>query len=119
MKSKPKPNTYGSLFAYLENHQQDSRSTDPHFLTRRFLSEHHLKYDRIIEVLEGFGGFDDLEVVLNVVGKIDPNTSLWAEVETPMEYALRHRLFLYTDDNGWSEPDLNLATLMMLGERHG
>jgi hypothetical protein len=119
MKSKPQPNTYGSLFAYLENHQQESRSTDPHFLTRRFLSEHHLKHDRIIEILEGFGGYDDGEVLLNVVEKIDRNTSLWAEVETPMEYALRNRLFLYTDDNGWSEPDLNLATLMMLEAKRG
>ena len=109
--------TYGSLFAYLENHEQEMRSTDPHFLTRRYLSQQQLKDDRIIEILEGFGGYDDGEVLLNVVGRIDPDTLLIEDVETPAEYAARNDLFVYSPDNSWAELDLNTAMVQMLEER--
>ena len=107
--------TYGHLYAFLRKHESDMRSSDPHFWTKRFLSEHHLPHSRIIEVLEGFGGYDDEEVLWNASARIPSDTSLLEDVETPMEYAIRKELYVY-NGSSWSEPDTNSALEMMMQE---
>jgi len=112
--------TYGDLFAYLRNHQRELRSPDPYFLVKRFLSEHGIVADSIIHVLEGFGGYDDTEVLMNAVGRIPADTPLVADVETPEAFAIRNGLHVYDENDGWSYPDLNAAlTMMMMGGNHG
>ena len=111
-----KPITYGDLFAFLRNQQSGGRSPDPHFLTKRFLSEHHLPHTRIIEVLEGFGGYGDEDILWNAAIRIPSDTSLLEDVETPMEYAIRKELYVYNGSSGWGEPDINSALEMMMLE---
>lgn len=114
-----KPVTYGDLFAFLRNHKSGLRSSDPHFQTKRFLSEHHLSHPRIIEVLEGFGGYDDEEILWNAAIRIPSDTCLLEDVETPMEYAIRKELYVLNGNSGWGEPDINAALAMMMEARHG
>jgi len=50
------------------------RTTDPFFHTRHFLREHVVPAPRVIEILEGFGGYDDQEVLLNAATGSRPQT---------------------------------------------
>ena len=111
--------TYGDLFAYLRDHKQTLRTANPHYLVKRFLSLHLLPHSRIIEVLEGFGGYDDEEVLWNAAIRIPSDTGLLEDVETPVEYAIRQELYVYNGNSGWEEPDINSALAMMMEERHG
>ena len=110
--------TYGDLFDYLLE-QDNSRNTDTFLNTRRFLREHSIPANRVIEILEGYGGYDDQEVIWNTASKIPPNTPLSEDVETPAEFAIRHDLWVY-NAAGHGEPDLNAAIEMMMeGKNHG
>jgi len=113
-----KPATYGDLFEYLLG-QDSSRNTDPFLNTRRFLREHSVPANRVVEILEGFGGYDDQEVILNATSKIPPATPLSEDVETPAEFAIRNDLWVYNGSEH-GEPDLNAAIEMMMeASRHG
>ena len=113
-----KPATYGDLFEYLLG-QDASRNTDPFLNTRRYLREHNVPAHRVIEILEGFGGYDDQEVIWNAATKIPPATLLTDDVETPAEFAIRNDLWVY-NGTAHGEPDLNSAIQMMMeANTHG
>ena len=107
--------TYGHLYAFLRKHESDIRGPDPHFWTKRFLSEHHIRHDRILEILAGFGGYDDEEVLWNVVNRVPDSKGLLEDVETPVEYAIRKELYVF-NGSSWGEPDINSALEMIMLE---
>jgi hypothetical protein len=109
--------TYGDLFDYLSG-QDTQRNTDPFLNTRRFLREHSVPATRVIEILEGFGGYDDQEVLWNAASKIPLDTPLSQDLETPAECAIRNDLWI-SNGNGFGEPDLNAAIQMMEANKHG
>jgi hypothetical protein len=109
--------TYGDLFDYLSG-QGTRRNTDSFLNTRRFLREHGVPSTRVIEILEGFGGYDDQEVLWNAASKIPLDTTLSQDVETPAEFGIRHDLWV-SNGNGFGEPDLNAAIEMMEANKHG
>lgn len=110
--------TYGDLFAYLRTHQRSFRGPDSFFLVKRFLGRMGIAAQPIIDVLEGFGGYDDIEVVMNAAGRIRADTPLTAAVETPFQYAIRHELFVYPEGCQWGEPDITAALQRMMEDSY-
>ena len=111
--------TYGDLFAFLRNHERMLRSTDPFFLVKRFLNRVGNEAEPIISILEGFGAYDDVEVLLNAAERIGPGTPLTAAVETPFQYAVRNELYVYQEGSQWGEPDINMAMEQMTKGNRG
>jgi len=109
--------TYGDLFEYLQG-MNWSRSTGLE-LCSRFLRLNHAPEKQVLDILQGFGGYCDGEVVFNVIGRIDPSTLLSEPVETPAQYAERHGLYLEPDEYGWSALDLNAAMKQMMEVQYG
>ena len=116
------PPTYGALFTYLRNRIQKKASTEPFHLVNEFSSLHGIDADGLIVILEGYGGYDDLEVLLNVVGRISTQAIVGTPVETPEQDAVRHGFFCRREDGRLVEcsahepdaaPDLNRAVAMM------
>jgi hypothetical protein len=117
-----RPPTYGRLFAFLDAHIRQKESGDPFQLVRDFSDIHCLDADALIFTLAEFGGYDDLEVLFNVVGRIPEGTVIGSPVETPEEFAIRNGLYGRRKDGQWSEcsadapdavPDLNRAVSLM------
>ena len=73
--------TFSDLYAYLDENIQDKASTDPHHLVREFSERQGLDADALIPILEGFGGYDDHEVLFNVVGRIQEDTVIGRPIE--------------------------------------
>jgi hypothetical protein len=114
--------TYRRLFAYLDARIRQKGSGDPFQLVRDFSDIHCLDADTLISTLAEFGGYDDLEVLFNVVGRIPEGTVIGSPIETPDEFAIRHGLYGRHKDGQWTEcsadaphaaPDLNRAVSLM------
>ena len=87
------PLTYGTLFTYLKNRIRKKESAEPFHLVREFSALHGVDADGLIAILKGYGGYDDLEVLFNVVGRIPEEAQIGTPVETPEQYAVRNGLF--------------------------
>ena len=96
------PPTYGRLFAYLDTHIRQRESGEPFQLVRDFSDLHGLDADALISTLAEFGGYDDLEVLFNVVGRIPEATVIGSPIETPEEFAIRHGLYDRRQDGQWT-----------------
>jgi hypothetical protein len=116
------PPTYGRLFAFLDTHIRQRESGEPFQLVRDFSDLHCLDADALISTLAEFGGYDDLEVLFNVVGRIPEGTVIGSLIETPEEFAIRNGLYGRRKDGQWTacsadapdaEPDLNRAVSFM------
>ena len=116
------PLTYGTLFTYLKNRIRKKESAEPFHLVREFSALHGVDADGLIAILKGYGGYDDLEVLFNVVGRIPEEAQIGTPVETPEQYAVRNGLFCRRADGGLVEcsadaptatPDLNRAVALM------
>ena len=116
------PPTYGTLFTYLKNHIRKKESAEPFHLVRKFSALHGIDADALTPILKEFGGYDDLEVLFNVVGRIPEEALIGTPVETPEQYAVRNGLYCRRADGGLvecsadapsAEPDLNRAVVLM------
>jgi hypothetical protein len=119
--------TYGHLFKYIAENL-DSKSglyIGNFYFTETFCKENGIDSQRIILILYDFGGHNDVEIIHNVVGKIRPEIELDAEVETPVEFAIRNSLYCRWHEGMWvrckkgdkgAKVDLNLAHARMFGK---
>ena len=116
------PTTYGTLFTYLKNRIRKKHSAEPFHLVREFSALHGVDPEALALILQEFGGYDDLEVLFNVVGRIPEEALLASSVETPEQYAVRHGLYCRRTKGGMvecpadapdAEPDLNRAVALM------
>ena len=118
---------YGDLFDYLENKvfAEKYKKIDNFYHTEKFCKDHNLDGERIILTLYDFGGHNDSQVLYNVVGKIRRATDLNKEIETPVEFAIRNRLYCRFHEGMWvrckkgakdAKVDLNKANEMMFGD---
>lgn len=116
------PPTYGTLFTYLKNRIRKKQSAEPFHLVHEFSALHGVDPDALAPILQGFGGYDDLEVLFNVVGRIPEEALLGSPVETPEQYAVRHGLYCRRAEGGLvecsadepdAEPNLNRAVALM------
>lgn len=117
-----RPPTYGRLFAFLDAHIRQKASGEPFQLVRDFSDIHCLDADALIFTLAEFGGYDDLEVLFNVVGRIPEGAVIGSPIETPEEFAIRNGLYGRQKDGRWTpcsaddanaEPDVNRAVSLM------
>jgi hypothetical protein len=120
-----RPPTYGNLFAFLDAHIPQRESGDPFQLVRDFSDIHCLDADALISTLAEFGGYDDLEVLFNVVSRIPEGIVIGSQIETPEEFAIRNGLYGRRKDGQWTAcsadepdavPDLNRA-VAFIGKR--
>ena len=83
------------------------------------MSKYHIPNpSRIIQVLSDFGAASDLEILWNVAEKINDDTLLTKDIETPVEFALRNEYYTKWHEGMWvrcnkndlgAMPDLNTA----------
>ena len=116
------PPTYGTLFTYLKTRIRQKESAEPFHFVREFSDLHGVDADALTPILKDFGGYDDLEVLFNVLGRIPEEAQIGTPVETPEQYAVQNGLFCMRADGGLvecsadepdSEPDLNRAVARM------
>lgn len=117
------PPTFGDLFSHLNDRIQEKQSSEPFHLVHRFANKHGIDAAALIPVLEGFGGYDDMEVVLNVVGRIPDELPIGSDVVTAEKFAVREGFYCRWLDGQWKEcaasdpdatPDLNKAMWKLL-----
>lgn len=110
---------YGDLYDYLENvvFQTEDDLID-YYYTLKFCKNHNIPSVRLLEILHGFGGHNDVEVLLNVPTFIRADTPINKDMDTPKEYAIMHNLYAKFHEGMWvrcnkndigSIPDLNTA----------
>jgi hypothetical protein len=118
--------TYGDLYLYIEKKfaTRTNRNNKKHFYyTKKFLSKYDIPNpSRIIQVLSDFGASSDLEILWNAADKINDNTLLTKDIETPVEFALRNEYYTKWHEGMWvrcnkndigAMPDLNTAYIRM------
>src|SRR5262249_39281076 len=89
--------------------------------TKEFSSKFGLFYGELSQILEGFCGYCDCGVLLNVADRIDPSQVIGKETfVSPKAYALEHGLYCRPGVTGWvpcqkddplAQPDLNRAAI--------
>ena len=116
--------SYGDLFKYLEFkivHEREIYISN-FYHTQKFCEARNLDTERIVLTLYDFGGHNDVQILYNVVGKIDKSLDLDAEIETPVEFAIRNNLYRRWHEGMWvsckkgaegAMVDLNKANEMM------
>ena len=77
--------TYGTLFTYLKKRIRKKASTERFHLVREFSAHHGVDADGLIAILKGYGGYDDGEVLLNVVDRIPDHAKIGHPVESMLE----------------------------------
>jgi hypothetical protein len=116
------PPTYGTLFTYLKTRIRKKESVEPFHLVREFSALHGVDADAVTPILQEFGGYDDLEVLFNVVDRIPEEAKISTPVKTPEQYAVRHGLYCRREEGGLAEcsadapnatPDLNRAVALV------
>ena len=65
---------FGSLYLFIDKNSEAARIHNNLDLVEEFCRIHELDFVRLQSVLEYFGGYDDLEVLLNVQGSISADT---------------------------------------------
>lgn len=88
------PPTFGDLYAYLDENIHDKTSTERLHFVREFSARHGVDADGLIAILEGYGGYDDGEVLFNVVDRIPEETVIGSPIETVL-YDQPHSPCLY------------------------
>lgn len=68
------PPTFGDLYRHLADNLHNKNSDEPFRLVRQFTARHGVDADGLIPILEGYGGYDDGEVLLNVMYRIPEET---------------------------------------------
>jgi hypothetical protein len=123
MKIQNSPPTYGDLYAYLNNRIENKKSAEPFHLVQQFSALHGFDANGIIPILEGFGGYDDHEVLFNVIRRIPAETAIGSDVETAEQVARRKGFYCRWADGQWNEcsaehpdamPDLNRALFELM-----
>ena len=123
MKIQNSPPTYGDLYAYLNNRIENKKSAEPFYLVQQFSELHGFDANGIIPILEGFGGYDDMEVLFNVIRRIPAETAIGSDVETAEKLAVRKGFHCRWADGQWKEcsadhpdamPDLNRALFELM-----
>jgi hypothetical protein len=129
MKNQKAQPTFGDLYRYLSDSVEKKEAAKPFHLVRRFSDRHAVDADALIPILEGFGGYDDMEVLFNVMDRIPPEIEIGSDVETAEKVAVREGFYCRWEDGQWTlcsadhpdaTPDLNRALwlLMKHAERH-
>lgn len=88
------PTTYGTLFTQLKKRIRKKASSERFHLVREFSGHHGVDADGLIAILEGYGGYDDGEVLLNVVDRIPDHAQIGHRVESMLEEQ-PHSPYLY------------------------
>ena len=112
--------TYGDLYDYLELKlpKYKSRNNGEYKLTQEFCKKNNVSSDRLVQILFDFGGHNDLEVLINVARFIPDNTPIDKNIETPVEFAIKHNYYAKFHEGMWVRckkddtgaiPDLNTA----------
>ena len=123
MKIQNSPPTFGDLYAYLNNRVENKKSAEPFHLVQQFSDLHGFDANGIIPILEGFGGYDDMEVLFNVICRIPAETAIGSDVETAEQMARRKGFHCRWADGQWNEcpadhpdatPDLNRALFELM-----
>ncbi len=123
MKIQNSPTTYGDLFAHLNDCIEKKESAEPFHLVRRWSERHGFDANGIIPILEGFGGYDDHEVLFNVIRRIPAETAIGSDVETAEQMAIREGFYCRWEDGQWTlcsadhpdaTPDLNRALFELM-----
>lgn len=79
------PPTYGTLFTHLKKRIRKKASTERFHLVREFSGHHGVDADGLIAILEGYGGYDDGEVLLNVVDRISDHAKIGHPVASMLD----------------------------------
>jgi hypothetical protein len=117
------PPTYGDLYRYLIERIEKKESAEPFHLVRRFSDRHAVDADGLIPILEGFGGYDDMEAILNVMDRIPPEIKIGSDVGTAERVAVREGFYCRWEDGQWTlcsadhpdaTPDLNRALFELM-----
>jgi len=123
MKIQNSPPTYGDLYRYLIEGIEKKQSAEPFHLVRTWSERHGFNANGIIPILEGFGGYDDMEAILNVMDRIPPEIEIGADVETAERVAVREGFYCRWEDGQWTlcsadhpdaTPDLNRALFELM-----
>jgi hypothetical protein len=117
------PPTYGDLYRYLIERIEKKESAEPFHLVRRWSELHGFDANGIIPILEGFGGYDDHEVLFNVMPRIPPEIEIGSDVGTAEKVAVREGFYCRWEDGQWTlcsadhpdaMPDLNRALFELM-----
>lgn len=112
--------TYGNLYDYLESifRKSDTEELSDYYYTLKFCEHHKIVPDRILQILFDFGCHNDIEILLNLPLIISEKTDINKDLETPVEYAIKHNLYARFHEGMWVRckksqngalPDLNTA----------
>jgi hypothetical protein len=79
------PPTFGDLYRHLADNLHDKNSDEPHHVVRQFTATHGVDADGLVAILEGYGGYDDGEVLHNVVDRIPDHAQIGHPVESMLD----------------------------------
>jgi len=118
---------FEDLYSFIEDHFYDRDKESPLYLVSKFCETYNLDFDRVKKIVSDFGGFNDVEVLLNVMTSVPGEQEIDISIETPAEFAERNNLYCKWHMGGWvscdkeekgSMPDLNKAYTLM-GAQNG
>lgn len=78
--------TFGNLYAFIEENSKRAWRHDSFKLVEEFCQANHLDFKSLKPVLQYFGGFDDIEVLLNVSAAVDAEAFI-SSIHDPEESA--------------------------------
>jgi hypothetical protein len=121
--------TYGHFYDFLDKKLSAHKSLDklkPFDITKIFCEDNHINFSKLHKTLNGFGAYNDIEVLANVSPFISDDTSILKDLETPEEYAIRNKYYTKFHEGMWVRckegdigymPDLNMAYMKMFNSK--
>ncbi len=108
---------YNDLFCFVARQLEECPCDHTLKNAKRFAEQNDLFFGELTEILEGFNGFCDCEVLLNVTGVIDGAELIGQnEIETPGRYAARNGLFCHCLVDGVPTPFVELEAARCEGK---
>ena len=97
--------TFGNLYAFIEENSERAWKHDSFGLVEEFCQANHLNFKSLKPVLQYFGGFDDIEVLLNVSTAVDAEAFISGihDPEEPAESGLEVELSVPASAKAWHD----------------
>lgn len=113
---------FQDLYDFIENNWDRADKSNKWSIVELFAEKNNFDKKRIISILEGFGAYNDQEVIFNVFDRIPGEFKIDQELETPKQFAEKNNLYCRWKDGAWiicdkndngAMLDLNRAHMMM------
>lgn len=92
---------FESLYSFIEDNFHSRDKNENFYLVNKFCAFYCLDANKLKKILSDYGAYNDKEVIFNVTDKLPGETDIGSDIETPVEFAKRNKLYCKLHMGSW------------------